>query len=68
MGMTKIPAYQCSCDICDAAAAAALDQTTAEQNATAAGFKTYAVPPSSPRAGAQVLMCAGCVAGVGGLG
>jgi hypothetical protein len=68
MGESTIAAYQCNCDVCGTAAAAALDSATAQANAVAAGFKTYTIPQGAPRAGAQMLVCPTCVTNVGELG
>jgi hypothetical protein len=67
MGTATIPGYQCSCDICGATFPAALDAATAAANAAAAGFKTYTIPTGAPRAGAGILVCPSCKAGVAGL-
>lgn len=67
MSIATIPGYQCSCDICGASAAAALDSTTAASNATEAGFKTYTIPPGAPRQSAAILVCPSCKTGIAGL-
>lgn len=51
------------CDTCGISAPAAFDQTTAINNAIAAGFVSFIVPPLTPRAGQIIYIDSICLAG-----
>jgi hypothetical protein len=61
MALVGCTAYQVQCDLCQVQAPAGLDQTTAQANATTAGFVNKQTT-SGPSPGQTVWVCQTCKA------